>query len=103
MEKKSSFKNNQIETAGILFLQDNFDKNKKYPSTTIYDAAEAVKGQSPSLYGKKIAQREFITLAFDTFNQGESGELRYLKNLTERAENIHCAVEESDSYDLYGF
>ncbi len=90
--KKVFFKNNQIEMAGILFLPDNFDENKKHPSIVISAPAGAVK--EPSFYGRKITQRGFIALAFDTSHQGESGgEPRDLENPTERVEDIRCAVD----------
>ncbi len=94
MERAIFFKNNQIQMAGILFLPDDFNENKKYPALVISSPAGAVKEQSPSLYGKKMAQKGFIALAFDTSHQGESGgEPRYLENPTERVEDIRCAVD----------
>ena len=94
MERKVFFKNNQIEMAGILFLPEGFDENKKQPAIVISAPAGAVKEQSPALYGKKLAQKGFITLVFDTSHQGESGgEPRYLENPTERVEDIRCAID----------
>ncbi|VBB08601.1 alpha/beta hydrolase fold [Lucifera butyrica] len=94
MEKKVFFNNNQIKMAGILFLPDDFNEAKKYPALVISAPAGAVKEQSPSLYGKKMAQKGFLALAFDTSHQGESGgEPRYLENPTERVEDIRCAVD----------
>ncbi len=94
MERTVFFKNNQIQTAGILFLPDDFNENNKYPALLISSPAGAVKEQSPSLYGKKMAKKDFIALAFDTSHQGESGgEPRYLENPTERVEDIRCAVD----------
>lgn len=94
MERKVFFKNNQIQMAGVLFLPDNFDESKKYPAIVISSPAGAVKEQSPALYGKKIAQKGFIAITFDTSHQGESGgEPRYLENPTERVEDIRCAVD----------
>jgi len=46
--------------AGILFFPDDFNENKKYPALVISSPAGAVKEQSPSLYGKKMAQKGFI-------------------------------------------
>lgn len=94
MDKYVFFKNNQIQMAGILFLPDDFNENKKYSALVISSPAGAVKEQSPSLYGKKMAQKGFIALAFDTSHQGESGgEPRCLENPTERVEDIRCAVD----------
>lgn len=94
MEKKIFFKNNQIQMAGILFFPEDFGEKKKYLALVISSPAGAVKEQSPSLYGKKMAQKGFITIVFDTSHQGESGgEPRDLENPTERVEDIRCAVD----------
>ncbi|MCY7008356.1 alpha/beta hydrolase [Fusobacterium simiae] len=94
MEKKIIFKNNQLKMSGILFLPANFNEKNKYPAIVISSPAGAVKEQSPSLYGKKLAQNNFIVLVFDTSHQGESEGLpRYLENPTERVEDIRSAID----------
>lgn len=94
MERKVTFKNNQIQMAGILFFPEGFDEKKRYPALVISSPAGAVKEQSPSLYGRKMAQKGFIAIVFDTSHQGESGgEPRDLENPTERVEDIRCAVD----------
>lgn len=94
MMKKVTLKNNQHEMAGIIFFPENFEENKKYPAVVISSPAGAVKEQSPSLYGRKLADKGLIALAFDTSHQGESGgEPRNLENPTERVEDIKCAID----------
>lgn len=94
MERKVTFKNNQLKMAGLMFLPEGFDEGKKYPAIVISNPAGAVKEQSPALYGRKIAEKGFIALAFDTSHQGESEGLpRQLENPPERVEDIRCAVD----------
>lgn len=92
--KKVNFKNNQIDMAGLVFLPDSFNENIKYPSIVISPPAGAVKEQSPSVYGSKLAEEGFVVLAFDTSHQGESGGTpRFLENPWERVEDIKSAVD----------
>lgn len=94
MEKKVFFRNNQIQMAGILFFPSDFSEEKKYPALVVSAPAGAVKEQSPSLYGRKMAEKGFVVMAFDTSHQGESGgEPRSLENPTERVEDIRSAVD----------
>lgn len=92
--KKVNFKNNQHQMAGLMFFPSDFEEGEKYPSIVISPPAGAVKEQSPSLYGKKLAEKGLIVLTFDTSHQGESGgEPRCLENPTERVEDVKCAVD----------
>ncbi|CZQ91169.1 alpha/beta hydrolase [Trichococcus ilyis] len=94
MAEKVFFKNNQHQMAGLLFLPNDLNKEEKHPAIVISSPAGAVKEQSPSVYGEKLAKAGLIALAFDTSHQGESGgEPRYLENPTDRVEDIKCAVD----------
>lgn len=94
MEKKVFFKHNQDMNAGILYMPDGFREDGMYAAIVISAPAGAVKEQSPSVYGKKIAEKGFVTLVFDTYHQGESGgEPRQLENPADRIEDIKCAVD----------
>lgn len=94
MKKIVDFKNADISMSGILFFPAEFNEKHKYPAIVISSPAGAVKEQSPSLYGSKLAKHGFICLAFDTSHQGESGGFpRQLENPTDRIEDIRCAVD----------
>lgn len=94
MERKVNFKNSDYEMSGILFLPENFEESNKYPAIVISAPAGAVKEQSPSLYGRKMAEKGFICIVFDTSHQGESGGMpRQLENPSDRIEDIRCAVD----------
>lgn len=89
-----NFKNGQIIMAGNLYLPDNFNEKKQYPTIIVTHPGGGVKEQTASLYAQKLAKKGFITLAFDASHQGESGgEPRFLENPTERVEDIRSGVD----------
>lgn len=94
MEKKVFYKHNQDMNAGILFMPEGFKEDQKYPAIVISAPAGAVKEQSPSVYGKKLAEKGYVAIVFDTYHQGESGgEPRQLENPSDRIEDIKCTID----------
>lgn len=71
--KHTSFKNGSIDVAADLHLPDGFDEKKTYAALVIVTFGSSVKGQIGAVYGGKMAERGFVTLAFDPSYQGESG------------------------------
>lgn len=89
-----SFKNNDIKMAGNLFLPKDFSEDKKYPTIIVVHPGGGVKEQTAGLYAQKLAERGFITLAFDASHQGASGgEPRYLDDPMTRVGDIYSAVD----------
>lgn len=89
-----SFKNGDIEVAGHLRLPDGFDVNEAYASLVIVTPGSSVKEQIGANYGEKMAEKGFVTLAFDPSYQGQSGgEPRDLEDPAARVEDIRCAVD----------
>lgn len=89
-----TFKNGQIIMAGNLYLPDNFNEKKQYPTIIVTHPGGGVKEQTAGLYAQKLAKKGFITLAFDASHQGESGgEPRFLENPTERVEDIRSGID----------
>lgn len=71
--KKVSFKNRYgIELVGDLYIPKN-GKNKQLPAIAVSGPFGAVKEQASGLYAQTMAERGFITLAFDPSYTGESG------------------------------
>lgn len=92
--QKVSFKKLDLNIAGLLFLPDNFDENKKYPAVVVTHPGGGVKEQCSSLYAWNLARNGFVCLAFDASYQGESeGTPRYLEDPTSRVEDIRSAVD----------
>ena len=92
--KKVTFKKYNLNLAGLLFLPDSFDENKKYPAIVVTHPGGGVKEQCSSLYAWNLARNGYVALAFDASYQGESeGEPRFLEDPTSRVEDIRSAVD----------
>ncbi len=72
--KKVSFTNRfGIKLAGDLYIPKNISKDEKLAAIAISGPFGAVKEQASGLYAQTLAERGFITLAFDPSYTGESG------------------------------
>ncbi|MDY3811014.1 alpha/beta hydrolase [Desulfovibrio porci] len=91
--KKVAFKKFNLNIAGLLFLPDGFDADKKYPSVVVTHPGGGVKEQCSSPYAWSLAQAGYA-LAFDASHQDESEGLpRYLEDPASRVEDIRSAVD----------
>ena len=85
---------NNVKIAGGLYKPENFDSTKKYPAIIVVHPAGGVKEQVAGLYAKKLAEKGFITLAYDAAYQGESGgEPHFLENPASRVEDVRSSVD----------
>ena len=93
--EKVEFKNQGITLAGLIFKpSDKKLQQSGYPAIIVGHPAGGVKEQTASVYAVKLAERGFLTLAFDAAYQGESGgEPRYLEDPGMRVEDFRCAVD----------
>lgn len=92
--KKITFNNNGLNMAGLLFLPENFDENKKYPAIVCIHPGSSCKEQTTSIYAEKLAKEGFVMLAFDASYQGESGGTpRYVEFPFARIEDARCAID----------
>ena len=83
-----------IKIAGELYKPENFNESKKYPAVIVVHPAGGVKEQVAGLYAKKLAEKGFVTLAYDAAYQGESGgEPHFLENPASRVEDVRSAVD----------
>lgn len=91
--KKVTFANH----FGITLAADMYipkDKDGKLPAIAVSGPFGAVKEQSSGLYAQTIAERGFLTIAFDPSFTGESGgEPRYMNSPDINVEDFQAAVD----------
>ncbi|MEM9631640.1 MAG: alpha/beta hydrolase [Pseudomonadota bacterium] len=87
------FTSNGYTLAGYLFAPEGFDPSKKYPTIVFTPPFNQVKEQMGALYGKKLAEKGFLFLAFDHTGYGDSeGEVRNYENAFVKIEDVHNAI-----------
>ncbi len=94
-EHAVSFRHNNWQVAATLRLPEGFDDRHKYPAIVCAHPISSCKEQtSGAVYGRKLTEAGFITLAFDASTQGESsGEPRFSENPSTRVEDFSCAAD----------
>jgi uncharacterized protein len=89
-----TFKNGQIDMAGVLFEPADMERSQIYPAIVVVHPGGGAKEQTASLYAYRLAQQGYIALAYDASHQGESGgEPRLLEDPTARVEDVRSAVD----------
>lgn len=94
IHKKVTFQNRYgITLAGDLYIPKNSD-NKKLPALAVSGPFGAVKEQSSGLYAQIMAERGFVTVAFDPSYTGESsGNPRNVASPDIYTEDLSAAVD----------
>ena len=97
--KKVTFKNH----FGITLVADMYEPinyNGKLPALAVCGPYGAVKEQSSGLYAQEMAERGFLTIAFDPSFTGESGgNPRYMTSFDINVEDFQSAVDYLISLD----
>lgn len=89
-----SFRNGAIDIAGTLRVPEKSSEQQTYAALVITTPGSSVKEQIGAVYGERLANKGFVTLAFDPSYQGQSGgEPRDLEDPAARVEDIKCAVD----------
>lgn len=93
--KKVSFYNRLgINIAADLYTPVNINTNQKYKALVIGGPYGAVKEQAAGVYAQAMAERGFITIAFDASYNGESGgSPHYTASPEAFAEDFSAAVD----------
>ncbi len=93
--EKVTFKNRfGLELAGDLYTPKTMNKSDKLPAIAISGPFGAVKEQSSGLYAQTLAEKGFITLAFDPSYTGESsGTPRNVASPDINTEDFSAAVD----------
>ncbi|MET9819046.1 alpha/beta hydrolase [Streptomyces sp. NPDC006355] len=92
--KQVTFKNGELDMAGVQFAPAKMKPGKKYPAVVVVHPAGGIKEQTASLYAYRMAQQGYIALAYDASHQGESeGQPRLLEDPASRVEDVRSAVD----------
>src|SRR3954451_11611237 len=77
--QKVTFRNKYgINVATDMYLPKNLDKSKKFAALIVGTPYGGVKEQGAGIYAQTMAERGFVTIAFDeSFNGESSGEPRH--------------------------
>ncbi|HPQ67508.1 MAG TPA: alpha/beta hydrolase [bacterium] len=62
-----------ITVAADMYLPKDIDKSQKYPAIVVGTPYGGVKEQGAGIYAQTMAERGFVTIAFDESYNGESG------------------------------
>ena len=91
--KKVTFRNRYgITLAADMYIQK--DKDGKLPAVAVCGPFGAVKEQCSGLYAQTLAERGFLTIAFDPSFTGESGGMpRYMASPDINTEDFQAAVD----------
>ena len=98
--KKVNFKNRfGIVLSADMYLPKGIKNNDKLPAIAVSGPFGAVKEQASGMYAQTLAQRGFITLAFDPSYTGESsGEPRHVASSDINTEDFSAAVDFLSNY-----
>lgn len=90
-----------VMLAGLLFVPDNFDPTKKYPTIVFTGPFNQVKEQTGAFYGRKLAKQGYITLSFDHQGYGDSeGQIRHYEYAPAKIEGIQDAISYLRMHDF---
>lgn len=93
MKTKIQFNSDGLVLVGNLYVPENFDQTKKYPTILVGGSWTTVKEQMSGLYAEELAKQGFITLAIDPRYFGESeGQPRFWENPSAKIADFKNAI-----------
>ena len=97
MNNKVSFTNSNnptISLSAVIYFPPKFDETRQYPAIVVSHPGGGVKEQTAGTYAEKLAEKGFVTIAYDASYQGESGgEPRQLENPYIRTEDVSAVID----------
>jgi len=93
--EKVTFKNRYgIIVAADMYLSKNADKSQKHPAIIVGTPYGGVKEQGAGIYAQTMAERGFVSIAFDESYNGESsGEPKHISSPDIFVEDFSAAVD----------
>jgi fermentation-respiration switch protein FrsA (DUF1100 family) len=104
IHQKVSFNNRLgINLVGDLYISKSIDRSKKSPAIIVGHPFGGVKEQRSGLYAQQMAERGFITLAFDaSYNDESGGQPRSIASPEAFVEDFSAAVDFLGTRPLVG-
>lgn len=83
------------DIAALILFPPNFDERKKYPAViSVHPFGSCKEQTSSAIYGKRLAERGYVVIAFDASYQGESGGTpRWIEDPTQRVEDVSHVID----------
>lgn len=86
--------NPTISLSAVIYFPPKFDETRQYPAIVVSHPGGGVKEQTAGTYAEKLAEKGFVTIAYDASYQGESGgEPRQLENPYIRTEDVSAVID----------
>jgi hypothetical protein len=95
IHEKVSFQNRfNIDLVADMYKPKDFDQSEKYAAIIVGTPYGGVKEQGAGIYAQAMAERGFVTIAFDQSFNGESGgKPRQISSPEVFVEDFHAAVD----------